>query len=176
MKTLDQQDPPPEFCHRGFWPGLEEYGEYTQLPESERQKKAWADACKKADGEDWVLDRDASNPHVYVNGRGERKYCPPDPTLEPVVADIPIPCVFPTLDLGMWVNNTLGKTWVSDKDGWYSHTPGDPMPCDPDMRIHCQTRDGWRHDHNEKGDKAEWWDWDNKIPYESDQIIAWKPA
>jgi hypothetical protein len=85
MKDLNDIDPLPEFKAPDWQEFLVGYGD---LPESERQKKEWRNATKKADGEDWH----PHSPGIERNGKGQFRtvdYKPP----EPPETDIPIPCV-----------------------------------------------------------------------------------
>jgi hypothetical protein len=67
--------------------------------------------------------------------------------------------------------------------GWIPHTPGDPVPCDPELMVDVRFDDG-----GESGEaqQASFWAegpednwrgrWDTGEPLESDQITAWRPA
>jgi len=98
--TLDELDPLPEFAKGLVW-SSDSF--FSLLPESERQKKAWRDACEKADGEDWRpytrRPDDTETPYrivdgkkvyeLWTNGAGRLETRSPEPV------DVPIPCVRP---------------------------------------------------------------------------------
>lgn len=66
-----------------------------------------------------------------------------------------------------------------DAEGWITHVPGDPMPCDGEMEVRIRCADGY-----ECGDTAEFWSgshdgidlWTGRGADRDAQIIAWKPA
>jgi hypothetical protein len=82
----------------------------------------------------------------------------------------------------LWTPN-LADYWQPGADGWIPHTPGDPMPCDPNMLVDVRFDDG-----GESGEaqQASFWaegredNWRGRLdtgePLESDQITAWRPA
>lgn len=55
-----------------------------------------------------------------------------------------------------------------DTDGWITHKPGDPMPCDANARIDVLLRNG-----EQNSNLADWymWDWEG-----SSAILAWRLA
>lgn len=66
-----------------------------------------------------------------------------------------------------------------DAEGWITHVPGDPMPCDGGMEVLILCADGYVC-----GDTAEFWSgshdgidlWTGRGADRDAQIIAWKPA
>lgn len=66
MKSLDDLDPLPKLqsCFEG-------------PPPSKRSQQEWKKACQVADGEDWIPVR--QKPHLFVNGKGQMGYRPPEP-------------------------------------------------------------------------------------------------
>ena len=69
------------------------------------------------------------------------------------------------------------KPWYPDDDPrWQEFTPGDPMPCDPDMKVEILIR-------REREGKywysciltAENLRWDAEVSLDR-QIVAWRPA
>jgi hypothetical protein len=206
MKThLNEIDPLP-FLSNGYI-GRATGHVYVLLPESRRQEQEDQDWLKKHKGEDWR----PYSPGVEINGKGQMRtkdYKPP----EPPETDIPIPCVvdsfdqmlghmFKTMDAlypaesqpqaasqmeqGLeWLWKTpYGTELRADSEGWFSHTPGDPMPCDPNMLVYVRFDDGGG---SGEAQQASFWAegpednwrgrWDTGEPLESDQITAWRPA
>jgi hypothetical protein len=72
---------------------------------------------------------------------------------------------------GGWKSVPVGE------EGWISHTPGDPMPCDPEMRVSlkCDYRTHFNEDDYKDGviehnaATADTVAWDGAV-------VAWKPA
>lgn len=67
-----------------------------------------------------------------------------------------------------------------DAEGWITHVPGDPMPCDGEMEVRIRCADGY-----ECGGTAEFWSgshddidlWTGRGADDPEsRIIAWKPA
>lgn len=86
-----------------------------------------------------------------------------------------------------WREERLGPVPLPDvphprkADPWFTHTPGDPMPCSSELRVDVMTR--------RERDKNEWrsspgraanWMWGSTATDErlarSGEIIAWRPA
>lgn len=74
----------------------------------------------------------------------------------------------------------LFRGGVPDKDGWIPHRPGDPMPCDGELRVWFRCRDGYESlrfaaDMQPARNVGQDW-WTGAGAQSKDQIIAWKPA
>jgi hypothetical protein len=73
----------------------------------------------------------------------------------------------------------VGERWfMTDAEGWISHTPGDPMPCAPYQAVWVEQRNGDVWDHcNGNPWRAHEFDWGELKPTEGGcQVIRWKPA
>ena len=110
MRDLNEIDPLPAFKAPDWQEFLVGYGD---LPESERQKKEWRDATKKANGEDWHAMPDS--PGIEVNSRGQMRtvdYKPP----EPPETDIPIPCVVESMSPKTVFYRGFAEMWAKSLD------------------------------------------------------------
>lgn len=77
------------------------------------------------------------------------------------------------------------ETPSPDADGWIEHRPGDPMPCDGDLKVFVRLMDGMER---VSSHKAKWWAghgaseseladyWKATLHGKGNPIIAWKPA
>ncbi len=79
---------------------------------------------------------------------------------------------------GRWVpEGPNSQRFVPLMDGWYAHRPGDPMPCDPEMKvaIKCNYRSIFKDDDYEdevienNGVEARDIGWEGAV-------VAWRPA
>jgi hypothetical protein len=60
-----------------------------------------------------------------------------------------------------------------DADGWIPHTPGDPMPCNPDERVEVKLGNGLCSDSSGRGSSL--WYWGDSC-MKGGVIVAWRPA
>jgi hypothetical protein len=62
-----------------------------------------------------------------------------------------------------------------DAEGWISHTPGDPMPCDPGLGVKVKLHDDDQYPASDvdEVEVAGILDWSDEV---GSKIIAWKPA
>lgn len=60
-----------------------------------------------------------------------------------------------------------------DADGWIPHTPGDPMPCNPNERVEVKLGNGLCSDSSVRGSSL--WYWGDSC-MKGGVIVAWRPA
>jgi hypothetical protein len=196
-------DPLPELDGaETFWDS-EDLQTWIQTPMSRRQIRDEQSAIDKRDGEDW---RPTDNPLIEVNGKGQMRTKdyplpePPETDIPIPCVHETFDALFQAFiagrvgqelmqaasqreqggraigcgDKDLAANPTLEV--AAQFDGWIPHKPGDPMPCDREMRLHYRCVSGQEY---EMGVTNRMINCAADLNWGADtmaKIIAWKPA
>lgn len=127
--------------------------------------------------EEWDLIRSDSRGALWKNcATGKLQFIPPLPVKEPVnpFNSDAVKALEKEYLSTEYMRSIDGILYPCDADGWIPHTPGDPVPCDGDLKVTLHLRDG-SHTFKEKGCPANQLNWKVMPSFPENEILAWKP-